>query len=273
MKTINTKSVSMYELNQVPSEAKINKYLRRILFGKNIFCPICKSRKICKYEKRYRCKKCRTKFTLLSHTWLKSMKLPLQKFWLLLWSWTNQVPVLQTMALTQLSEETVRNWFTKFRKYLPYNQNVLEHIVQLDEAFFKTITLMMGKQQGTRKLAFEIFHHTHPDKCNALEFLQDHIVPNTTLRTDGGGIYKGIHKCWPVVHQTDIHSKWEFGYTSEIEGMFGVLRTFIRRMYHHVTPDKLPGVVSEFCVRFSSPEIFESPLAYLQKTLTFVPFD
>ncbi len=103
------------------------------------------------------------------------------------------------MALTQLSEETVRNWFAKFRKYLPYNQNVLEHIVQLDEAFFKTITLMMGKQQGTRKLAFEIFHHAHPDK--------------------------------------------------------------------------LPGVVSEFCVRFSSPEIFESPLTYLQKTLTFVPFD
>ena len=80
-------------------------------------------------------------------------------------------------------------------------------------------------------------------------------------------IYKGINKWWPVNHQRDIHNKWEFGKTSEIEGMFGVLRTFIRRMYHHVTPEYLPEFVAEFAVRFSHPEIFESPIEYLQKTL------
>lgn len=49
--------------------------------------------------------------------------------------------------------------------------------------------------------------------------------------------------------------------------MFGNLRTFIRRMYHHVTAEQLPEYVREFCARFSSPEIFESPRAYLRKTL------
>ena len=70
-----------------------------------------------------------------------------------------------------------------------------------------------------------------------------------------------------VATQIDIHKKFEFGLTSEIEGMFGNLRTFIRRMYHHTTPKYLPEYVGEFCLRFSSPEIFISPYDYLEKTL------
>jgi len=72
-------------------------------------------------------------------------------------------------------------------------------------------------------------------------------------------------------HKVDIHEKFEFGLTSEIEGMFGNMRTFIRRMYHHTTPEKLPEYVSEFCIRFSLPEIFISPNEYLTKTLSLVP--
>jgi len=56
--------------------------------------------------------------------------------------------------------------------------------------------------------------------------------------------------------------KWEFELTSEIEGVFGVLRTFIRRMYHHCTVDKLPELVGE---------LFENPRYYLEKTLFIVP--
>jgi len=263
----------MYELKQVPSEAQIRKYLRRILFGKNIFCPECRSRQVVVYEKRYRCKKCRLKFTLISHTWLKGMKLSYQKFWIVLWCWTTQVPVKQAMALTELSEEAIRRWYDRFRAHLPLRQGILERIIQLDETFFKRMTLMMAKQQGTRKLAFEMFSKKDVQREDATKFLQSYVRPKAKLRTDGNGIYRGIHGWWPVRHQVDIHRKFEFGYTSEIEGIFANLRTFIRRMYHHVTPEKLPEVVSEFCFRFSSPEIFNNPLTFLKKTLKLVPFD
>jgi len=66
----------------------------------------------------------------------------------------------------------------------------------------------------------------------------------------------------------DIHKKFEFTNTSEIEGMFGVLRTFIRRMYHHTTPEKFPDIMCEFYYRFSHPEIFSSPYEYLLNSLT-----
>jgi transposase-like protein len=261
----------MYQLNQIPSDAQIRKYLRRIIFGKNVFCPNCRSRNVLRYENRYRCKRCRCKFSLLSHTWLANIKIPLEKFWLILWCWTTQVPVKQSMALTKLSEKAVRHWFDNFRDNLPDNPEILSKLVQLDEAFFKKRTLILAKQPGTRKLAYEVLNTTNVQRHHAAYFLQQHVKPRSKLYTDGAGIYQSIDSWWPVKHKSEIHSKWEFSLTSEIEGTFGNFRTFVRRMYHHVTPDKLPDLVREFCFRFSSPEIFQNPLKYLEKTLILVP--
>src|SRR3989338_2437749 len=208
--------MDMYQLNQIPSEAKIRQYLRQIIFGKNMFCPNCRSRNVYATQRRYRCRKCQIRFSLLSHTWLSNMKLPLQQFWLILWCWTVQIPVKQTIACTNLSEAS-------------------------------------------------------PAKCDAAAFLQTYVKPGTILHTDGSGIYKKISDWWPVEHKVDIHKKFEFELTSEIEGMFGVYRTFIRRMYHHVTRDKFPNLVGEFCFRFSHPELFRNPRQYLLIALRLVP--
>lgn len=264
----------MYQLNQIPSEAKIRSSIRRIVYGKNVYCPVCKSDKVHVSDGRYRCRKCRIRFSLLSHTWLSNMKLPYQQFWLILWCWTIQVPVKQTVKMTKLSEVTIRHWFDVFRSHLPAEYDTLDHLVQLDEAYFggkKGRTLFMGKQVGTKKLAYRLLSHTAPRREDAWYFLQTYVSPQSCVNTDGAAIYKGMDRWWTITHNRDIHKKFEFDHTSEIEGTFGVLRTFIRRMYHHVTVDKLPDVIGEFCCRFSCPEIFDSPHSYLEKTLTLVP--
>lgn len=264
----------MYQFNQIPSEAQIRKYLRRIVFGKNLFCPECRSSQVYAVQGRYRCRACRIRFSLLSHTWLNNLKLPLQQFWLILWCWTVQTPVKQAMAFSNLSETTIRLWYDTFRGHLPVADEVLEHIVQLDEAYFggrKGYALLMGKQVGSRKLAYHILSEANPAKCDAAAFLQTYVKPGTILHTDGSSIYKKISDWWPVTHKRDIHKKFEFELTSEIEGMFGVYRTFVRRMYHHVTRDKFPELVGEFCFRFSHPELFRNPRYYLLIALRLVP--
>lgn len=262
---------SMYHLNQIPSEAQIRKYLRRIVFGKNVFCPVCKGRKVLKSGGRYRCPKCRIRFSLLSHTWLSNMKLPYQKFWMLLWCWTIEDPILQTAALTNLSERTVRHWFGEFRAHLPEEHHILEHIVQMDEAYFKNAALLMAKQKGTRKLAWGVLQGIDPTKTHVAQFLFQKVKPGSKLWTDGGSIYKKIGDRWPVEHSRDIHAKFEFAHTSEIEGMFGIYRTFVRRMYHHHWSINLEEYVREFCFRFSSPDLFKNPIYYLSKSLSLVP--
>jgi len=260
-------------LEQLPTEAKIKKHLRKIIFGSHLFCPRCHSRGVHVSEGRYRCKKCRKPFTLLSGTWLKGTKLSVRTIWALLWCWTKRVPVLQTQALCHLSEEAVRHWFRQFRLHLPALEAILEGKIQMDEAYFKSLSLIMAKQIGSRKLAHHIILKSSVDKSEAAQFVFEWIKPKSKLNTDGASIYKTIDEWWQVTHKVDIHKKFEFGNTSEIEGTFGNLRTFIRRMYHHVTPEYLPELVAEFSLRFSHPEIFDSPYSYLQNSLTPVPFD
>lgn len=266
----------IFELNQIPSEARIKKELRRIIFGHNITCPICHSRNVYAYEKRYRCRKCSRSFSLLSGTYLKSLKLSLRTLWAILWCYCNMVPVKQSQRLTHLSEQAVRHAFGLFRFQIPDKYCILEKIVQLDEAYFfgkKGKALMLAKQIGTRQLAYQVHHQNHLNRDHAAHFLFQNISPKTKLNTDGAFMYKRIEKYWPVKHRADIHSKFEFELTSEIEGMFGVFRTFVRRMYHHITEGEFEKYVREFTARFSSPQIFTSPNEFLKKTLKSVPFD
>ncbi len=263
----------MEKLLQIPSDNQIKRFLRKTIYGSHLFCPNCHSRNVYRYEDRYRCRKCRRSFGLLSGTWLKNMKLPLRMFWALLWCWTQKVPVLQTQRLCKLSEECVRHWFRIFRLKLPEIYPNLQGVIQMDEAYFKSLSLVMAKEKGTRKLAHSFVLGNAVSRNDVASFIFQHVIPDSHFHTDGAAIYKGIDRWWPVKHERDIHKKFQFGRTSEIEGMFGCLRTFIRRMYHHVTPEYLPEIVAEFAARFSHPEMFDSPDSYLQKTLTYVPLD
>jgi len=266
--------MDMYNLKQIPTEAQIRKYIRRITFGKNMYCPECKSSHVYSIQGRYRCRKCRIRFSLTSHTWLSNMKLPLQQFWLLLYCWTIQIPVRQASTLCHLSEVSIYEWYTRFRRQLTADEYVLESMIQLDEAYFggrNGKALFMAKQVGTRKLAYQVVPTGWVTREVATWFLEERVKPYTRLHTDGAGIYRGINAWFPVYHIRDIHKKFEFEHTSEIEGMFGVIRTFIRRMYHHVTCDKLGEVICEFCYRFSHPEMYGSPHQYLENTLFIVP--
>jgi hypothetical protein len=179
----------------------------------------------------------------------------------------------QAMALTYLSEMAIRHWYDRFREHLPENPQILERVVQLDEAYGKGWTLIMAKQRRTRKVAYVLLPEQLVQKHHAHQFLRQYVKPRSKVATDGAAIYRQVEKYWPVRHTKDIHGKWEFSKTSEIEGLFGNLRTFIRRMYHHVTAKKMPEYVREFCVRFSSPEIFQNPRNYLSKCLIAAPID
>lgn len=263
----------MYALKQIPSESQIRKFLRRSLFGKNIFCPVCRSRSVMARGGRYWCRSCRTRFSLLSHTWLASTKLPLQKWWMILWCWTSGTPVLQAMKLTGLSEETIRHWYSIFRSHLPENNPILRGIVQLDEAYGRGWAVLMGKDIRRKQLAYRVILRGTVQRQDVFEFLRTSVAPRSRLYTDGAKIYRGIDEWWPVRHVVDIHAKFEFTHTSEIEGVFGNLRTFVRRMYHHVTREELPEYVREFSCRFSSPELFKTPQDYLLKSLSLATFD
>ena len=257
----------------VPSEHLIRRYLKSITFGKYLQCPRCNSRRIKKYGKRYHCKKCRKFFSLTSHTWLKGLKLPLQTFWLILWCWLEKVPIDQARKLCGVNIRTIRSWYSKFRENIPLDYRVrLKGTIQCDEFYRGGFSIIGIKQIGTRKIVCKFFKKNSVDRRDVIEVFKEHVVPGSKLYTDGASIYKTIDKWWPVKHKYELHKKFEFKITSEIEGLWGNFVTFIRRMYHHVTLSKLPEYLSEFVARFSHPEIFDSPLTFLQNSIIPVSY-
>jgi hypothetical protein len=187
------------------------------------------------------------------------------------------VPVDQSSHLAGLSLKTVERWFGRFRAKIPEDFAMrLDENVQMDEMYRggkkSGYSIIGAKQKGTKKIMCKVIKKPSVQRQNVVEFLSQFVEPGATLCTDGGSIYKKIESWWPVIHQHDIHKKFEFALTSEIEGLWGNLVTFIRRMYHHVTSKNIVEYVREFVARFSHQEWFKSPLNFLQITLSTVSF-
>ena len=259
-----------YNLNQIPSEAQLRKFLRKAVFGKYLHCPHCGSRRVSPIEKRYYCQKCRKKFSLISESWLRGAKIPLPKICLLLWCWQIKIPLDQAMAVAAVSLPTVRQWYDKFRGNLPMeklDKIRLEGNVQADECYRKGYSIIGAKQEAAdgqkRKMALTVLFKNSVDKSDAVDFLSRNVKPKSIFRTDGASIYKKIEDWWPVTHEYEIHKKFEFAITSEIEGLWGNFFTFARRMYHHVTVVRIESIVNEFCFRQCFEEYFHSPEKYL----------
>ena len=262
----------VHALSQIPTEKQIRRKLSKIIFGKRVWCPCCGRQKYVvqiEYYKKWRCVKCRNKFSLTSVTWLKGMKISLKHLYALIWCWQKKIPVQQSRDLLGLSLPTIRRYYELFRDHLSVDFDViLEGRVQMDEMFIKGGFVIGAKDIKNKQIRFKVISDPHPNKHHAMDFIRTHIKPGSVLCTDGSGIYAACTKQWPLEHVRDIHSRFEFEITSEIEGMWGVLRTFIRRMYHHVTFKKLPKVVAEFEARQSHPHLFDNPLTLLQNLLT-----
>ena len=257
-------------LHQIPSDANIRREIKRIVFGKVLFCPHCHYSGVRKYKNRYRCKRCRKWFSFTSVTWLKGAKLPLQTIWLLLWAWLHKVALDQAVKLAGVSSVTARRWYEKFREHLPQDQLLdlrLSGKIQIDEAYRgkkeNSYSIIGAKEIGSRKIVLEFLPKNSVDRREAVDFLSRYVVPGSNLFSDGAAIYRGIQNWWPVNHQFERHNRFQFTLTSEIEGLWGNYFTFVRRMYHHITFSKAPSMLNEFSLRFSCPEYFVSPARYL----------
>lgn len=259
-------------LKQIPTKVVIRRTFKKLVFGSHIHCPECKSRSVrfVRSEERWRCKRCEYPFSIKSASWLKGSKLSFENIWLLLWCWQKEFSLKHAQDLTELSYPTVSSWYERFRDHIP--KDLLEKVllsgdIVCDEMYTRKQAIIGAKEKGTRNIAMKIIHAKSVNKSDAMEFLQAFVKANSTLSTDGSGIYKGCDNWHKLKHQYEIHSKFQFSLTAEIEGLWGVFRTFIRRMYHHVTRYKLSKIVSEFCLRFRQHILFNSPYEYLSLSL------
>lgn len=263
-------------LHQIPTPGTLRRVLKQATFGARVRCPWCRSYsfRVIRREERWRCNRCDKPFSITSCSWLRGSKLPLETIWLLLVCWQKKFPLQQAMEVAGVSYPTISSWYQKFRAHIPRERLdiLLGGRIACDEMFTRDTAIIGAKQKGTRKVMLQVLHEKHPNKAHAVEFLSRFTKANSHLFTDGSSIYKGIGNWHRLKHTYEIHRKFEFALTAEIEGVWACFRTFVRRMYHHCTLYRLEDMVAEFCLRFRRDEIFETPRHYWELCLCTEPF-
>ena len=252
----------------------ISVVIKNIIYGRNIFCPRCHSYRVISRQRRHYCGKCRRRFSLFSHKWLANTKLSLPSLWQIIWCFVYAVPVKQAQAITELSEKTVRHWFDLCRNQLIQLDTKLKGTIQVDEVYlggWGGKAIIAAKEVETKEIRFYLCLRHEVYATDVYEFFNKYIAYGSTILTDSSPLYPRICRMFLCIHKRDIHAKFEFHLTSEIEGLFGNLRTFIRRMYHHIEVDNFPEYLMEFQYRFSRKKYFNSVEQFLLNTLKVVP--
>lgn len=262
-------------LEGVPSDAKLAAIFRRTMFGSRLHCPRCGSSRIRRSERRWRCPKCRKPFSLTSVSWLSGMKISRRRLWLLLTCWQKRIAFATTVEVTGLSHVTVRRWFRRFRWNFSYESPVLEAFAEADESFegkrrTGNQTVMLGVVERLRWRPV-VRVSARRDQEATDRFLLEHVREGAAVATDEAGCYKGIDAFFGYRHVTCNHSKFVFGETNRIEAVWSALKRFIRRTQDHVRKEWLPDILREFEARANAPELFLSPLTFLENSLVAVP--
>lgn len=267
----------MDSITNQPTEAKARALIRSCLWPSgHPICPHCGRQRSHTLGERYWCRACRKKFSLFSGTWLKHCRLSCLTIWKLLWCWQEGYPPGKIAQLSGVSPQCVSHMLPLFRAHLPQESLVLQGIVEVDETCvahekYGGQLWVLGAIQRSeeRKIALRLTANREQDTTD--RFLLDHVSTRSLVVTDGWQAYTHIEEFFGYGHEVAIHERGDLGPTNRIENLWSVFDRWRLRQYGTPRRTHLPGLVCEFQARICTPELFTSPLHFLQNTLSSVP--
>jgi transposase-like protein len=275
----------MYHVELDIPEAKVVSVLRRIVWRNGRpHCPRCGIFRIraVKKECRYHCPKCRRKFSLLSHTWMKDVKIPLSLFIVLLSFWLEDVTVELASKLASLSHPTVYRYYRLFRRHIvqPLEFRPLE-AVQVDEAYFgqfkKQANYFHGKRTykvvqktcvagiacpTTGTLATQVIERKPGEPIKS--FIRSLVPEDVTVYSDGSPIYTKLRETHFHISQTHDRG-FETAYY--IESCWSWMKRKLFKQYHHMSRKYAKEYVSELTFKYNTREEPKNPFDYIAKSL------
>lgn len=250
------------------SERALKARLRRLVFtnGRAV-CPHCGRYRIQAIEDRYWCGQCRKKFSIISHTWLKGMKLSLATFFSLLDCWLYEVPVGEAARRCRISIVSTRYWYRKFRINVAVETVFKpEDSVQVDEAYFGRFKKGANYLHGYRK--YQVMNkvcvagiscpktgtlatRVIPDQpgIRIKAFIREYVPTNIHVYADGSHLYTRLDTTHFLIQRTH-----DLGFQTAyyIESCWSWMKRKLFKMYHHFTRRYAPEYVRELTWRFNT---------------------
>jgi transposase-like protein len=274
------------------SEHACEKALIKIRWPDGFVCPRCDSmdNSYIKTRKVFQCSQCRLQVSITAGTLFHATNLPLVKwFWAIYLTASDKggVSALRLAKLIGVSWPTARNMLRKIRIAMADRDSVyrLGKLIEFDDAYIG------GKRPGKRgrgaggKKPILVAVETRDAKAGFMavevvdtisketvrEFLQSHLEPGQTVRTDA---FPALNSVKEMHHhqKKNVPAEEVSEWLPLVHVVIGNLKKFLNSTFHGVSFKYLQEYLDEFNYRFNrrfwEPEL---PLRLLNACLSHVP--
>lgn len=269
-------------IDTLHSEDDCRLYLESAKWGRDPICPHCGSVDAHHYRLRtagvfrglYKCRDCRSRFTVTVGTMFESSHIPLKKWFVAIYLFLSHKKGVSSMQLHKdlgVTQKTA--WFMLNRIRVNFRDLIeveFQSETQIDETYVggknrgrqsstqgrntKTKVPVMGLY-SEGKVYIKVIPNASGDTLKRVIYRL--VRQGSTIVTDGWVGYSGLTR--DFIHKVVPHSRGIYvkdGYhTNAIEGFWSHLKRGIIGVYHFVSSKHLPKYCEEFAYRYNTRQL------------------
>ena len=267
-------------LELFPDDRTAERWFEQVRWSGGRCCPECGSVCTVAVKNRrpmpYRCRDCRSHFSVRKGTVMESSKIGYQKWAIAIYMMTTSLKGVSSMKLYRelgITQKTAWFLMQRIREGFLGEAYTMDGPVEVDETYFggkaknmsrarrKQLTgrgavdktaVVGAKDRATNSVTAQVVKKTD---ANTLQgFVKGNVTPGAAIFTDEAAAYKGLKN-----HQAVHHSVGEYvsgmAHTNGVESFWSMMKRGYVGTYHKLSPKHLQRYVAEFAGRHNVREM------------------